>query len=49
MAEAVAKEVGHDVAVVELFTGSLGGENSGAETLVELLLTDAKRIAAALT
>jgi zinc/manganese transport system substrate-binding protein len=48
LAEAVAKEVGHDVAVVELFTGSLGDANSGAETLVELLLTDAKRIAAAL-
>lgn len=49
LAEAVAAEVGHEVAVVELFTGSLGGENSGAETLLELLLTDAKRIAAALT
>ena len=49
VAEAVAREVGHDVAVVELFTGSLGGDSSGAETLVELLLTNAKRIAAALT
>jgi zinc/manganese transport system substrate-binding protein len=49
LAEAVAAEVGHEIAVVELFTGSLGGENSGAETLLELLLTDAKRIAAALT
>lgn len=49
LADAVADEVGHDVAVVELFTGSLGGENSGAETLLELLLTDAKRIAAALS
>jgi zinc/manganese transport system substrate-binding protein len=48
LAEAVADEVGHEVAVVELFTGSLGGTNSGAETLLELLLTDAKRIASAL-
>jgi zinc/manganese transport system substrate-binding protein len=49
LAEAVADEVGHGVVIVELFTGSLGAEDSGAETLLELLLTDAQRIAAALT
>lgn len=48
LADAVAAEVG-DIAVIELFTGSLGGPNSGADTLIGLLLTNASRIAAALT
>jgi zinc/manganese transport system substrate-binding protein len=48
LAEAIAREAGGGVAVVELFTGSLGGPGSGAETLVDLLLTNATRIADAL-
>jgi zinc/manganese transport system substrate-binding protein len=48
LAEAVAAEVGFDVAVVELWTGSLGEPGSGAETLIEMLLTDARLIADAL-
>lgn len=48
LAEAVAAEVGHEVEVVELFTESLGGQGSGAETLVDMLLTDAERIVAGL-
>jgi zinc/manganese transport system substrate-binding protein len=49
LAEAVASEVGHDVAVVDLFTGSLGPDGSGAETLLGLLLSDATLIADALS
>lgn len=48
LAEAIAAEVGSGVEVVELFTGSLGGPGSGAETLIELLESNAARIAAAL-
>ncbi len=48
LAEAVAAEVGFPVAVVELYTGSLGEPGSGAETLIDMLLLDATRIAAAL-
>jgi zinc/manganese transport system substrate-binding protein len=48
LAEAIAREAGGGVAVVELFTGSLGGPGSGAETLVDLLLTNATRVADAL-
>ena len=47
LAESIAAEVGDDVAVVELFIGSLGGPGSGAETYIEMLLTDANRIAEA--
>ncbi len=49
LAQAVAAEVGHHVDVVDLFTGSLGDEASGADSLVGLLMTDAARIAAALS
>lgn len=49
LADAVAKELGGTVAVVELFTGSLGDPGSGAETLIEMLTTNAERIAAALS
>jgi zinc/manganese transport system substrate-binding protein len=49
LAEAVAREVGDDVVVVELYTGSLGEQGSGADTLIGMLLTDAGRIAGALT
>lgn len=48
LAEAVAGEVDGDVAVVELYTGSLGGVDSGAATYVGMMLTNAERIAAAL-
>ena len=49
LAEAIAAEVGEGVDVVELYTGSLGEPGSGADTLIGMLLTDAERIAAALT
>lgn len=49
LAEAIADETGTTVEVVELYTGSLGEDGSGAETLIELLLTNAERIAAALS
>ncbi len=48
LAEAVVAESSHVVAVVELLTGSVGDEISGADTLIGLLLTDASRISAAL-
>jgi zinc/manganese transport system substrate-binding protein len=48
LADAVASELGDEVEVVELFTESLGPEGSGAETLSEMLLTNAGRIAASL-
>ena len=48
LAEAVAAELGDAVEVVELFTESLGGPGSGAETLREMLVTNAGRISEAL-
>jgi zinc/manganese transport system substrate-binding protein len=48
LAETVAAEVGDQVRVVELFTGSLGEEGSGAETLIDALIINARRIAEAL-
>jgi zinc/manganese transport system substrate-binding protein len=48
LADAVAAELGGEVQVVELFTGSLGEAGSGAETLIEMLRLDATRIAEAL-
>ena len=48
LAEAIAAEVGHDVAVVELHTGSLGEPGSGVATYLELLRINAARIASAL-
>ncbi len=48
LADAVASELGGEVEVVELFTGSLGEPGSGAETLIEMLRTNASRIAQAL-
>jgi zinc/manganese transport system substrate-binding protein len=47
--EALATEVGGDVQVVELFVESLGGPGSGAESYSEMMLTNATRIAQALT
>lgn len=49
VAEALAREVGHDVAVVSLYTDSLGEEGSGADSYTGLLRTDARLIADALT
>lgn len=48
LADVVADEVGRDVAVVELYTESLGDRSSGAETLIGMLETDARLIAEAL-
>lgn len=49
LAGAVAAEVGHDVAVVPLFTESLGPVGSGAETYQEMMRTNAQLIADALS
>lgn len=48
LADAIAAELGNRVQVVELYTGSLGGPGSGAETLVDMLVLVAERIAGAL-
>lgn len=48
LADAVARELGGEVQVVELFTGSLGEPGSGAETLIDMLRTNASKIAQAL-
>lgn len=48
LAEALAREVGRDIAVVVLFTDALGGDDSGAETYVTMMRTNAQRIAEAL-
>jgi zinc/manganese transport system substrate-binding protein len=48
LAEALADEVGTQVEVVELFSESLGGRGSGAETYVDMMRTNADRVAAAL-
>ena len=48
LADALAAEVGRDVAVVELYTDALGEPGSGASTYEGLLATDAQRIAEAL-
>jgi zinc/manganese transport system substrate-binding protein len=49
LASALPDAVGRDVAVVELFSESLGEAGSGADTYVGLVRVDAERIAAALT
>lgn len=48
IAESLAAEAGFEVRVVQLYTGSLGEEGSGAETLIAMLRTNAQRIAEAL-
>lgn len=48
LAESLVAEVGRDVAVVELFTDSLGEPGSGADTYAGMMTTDARRIADAL-
>ena len=45
---AVAAEVGYEVKVVELYTGSLGAPGSDGDTLVKMLTTNVRRIAEAL-
>lgn len=49
LAQSLAREVGAEVTVVELYTDALGPEGSGAETYAGLLRTDAQLIADALT
>lgn len=49
VAEAVAAEVGYDVEVITLYTGSLGESGSGAEHLTGMLITDANLIAGGLS
>ena len=44
----LSEEIGPGVQIVELFTGSLGPEGSGAETYLEMLRTNARRISGAL-
>lgn len=48
LAASLAAEVGEEVAVVDLYTGSLGEPGSGAETYPGMMRTNAERIAAAL-
>lgn len=48
LAAALATEVGGDIAVVELYGGSLGEPGSGADTYGGMMRTNAERIAAAL-
>jgi zinc/manganese transport system substrate-binding protein len=48
LAEALAAELGSEVAVVSLYTGSLGEPGSGADTYAGMQRTNAERIAAAL-
>jgi zinc/manganese transport system substrate-binding protein len=49
LARSVADEAGPTVAVVELFTGSLGPPGSGADTVIGMMTTNAERIAGALS
>lgn len=49
LAQVLAREAGLDVAVVGLFTESLGAAGSGAETYLDMMRTNTERIAAALT
>lgn len=49
LADAVADEVGYEVAVVPLYTGSLGEPGSGADTLVGMHISNAHDIAGALS
>jgi len=48
LAEAVAAELGGEVLVVSLYTGSLGEPGSGADTYIGMQRVNAERIAAAL-
>ena len=48
LAQAVADEVGYDVEVIELYTGSLGESGSDGDTLVGMLASNVRRVAEAL-
>ncbi len=48
LAEVVAAEVGHEITVVELFTGALGGADTEAGTYLGYLQTNARLIVQAL-
>jgi zinc/manganese transport system substrate-binding protein len=48
LARTVAAEVGYDIEIVELYTGSLGEPGTEGETLIGLLRANARRIADAL-
>ena len=48
LAEAIASSVGNDVAIVALYSESLGEPGSGAETYIDMMLTNAALIAEAL-
>ena len=48
LAQTLAAEVGGDIAVVDLYTGSLGEPGSDAETYVTMVRTNAQRIVDAL-
>lgn len=48
LAQAVAAEVGYEVKVVELYTGSLGVPGSDGDTLVKMLTANVVRVAEAL-
>ncbi|MFN2556053.1 MAG: metal ABC transporter solute-binding protein, Zn/Mn family [Nitriliruptorales bacterium] len=48
LAEALSQELGGQVNVVELYTDSLGPEGSGASTYLDMMRTNARRIADAL-
>ncbi len=48
LADTVAAEAGREVAVVDIFTDSLGEPGSGAETYLEMVLTNARLVAEAL-
>jgi zinc/manganese transport system substrate-binding protein len=49
LAESIAGEVGRDVAVIELYTESLGESGSGADTYVGMMRTSTERIVEGLT
>lgn len=44
LAESIAAEVGREVKVIELYTGSLGEDGSGAETYVGMMRVSTERI-----
>lgn len=48
LVDAVAKEAGTQISVVELYEGSVGPAGSGADTYQGMMLTDAHRVADAL-
>jgi len=44
LAEALAEELGREVRVIELYTGSLGEKGSGADTYLDMMRTNARLI-----